>query len=84
MKEHRHVHAIAVETVLARDGLPVVEVSTNVMSLLRRVGRQKAEVEYAPEGSTNLVTLQNVSVTTLDTAIATGSTYTLAGLEVNL
>lgn len=76
---------------LARDGLPVDKVSVHVVISSYRVNRSNDEVEYAPEGSTNLVTLQNVSVFSgqgshdLLTAAGEGAaTYALAGLKVNL
>lgn len=64
---------------LTRDGLPVIEVSMNVAVLLCRVDQWDGEVEDAPEGSTNLVTLQNVSVTRLGTTMAVRSRDMLTG-----
>lgn len=88
----RYVHAIAVETVLARDGLPAVEVSFDVsISILCFVAAMINMVKtgYAPESSTNLVTLRDVSAVpysgrTDAVVVDWELTYALAGLEVNL
>ena len=75
-----YLHAITVQTMLARDGLPMISIAVSKSSISRGRIQENCAVDV-PEGSTDLVALDSL---VLLHVVPEGLTYALACLEMHL